>query len=556
MTQTQEEHCIPIAISAPPVKDMNVIPHMLRQSNYARTATEMGSGHVHVQVSRHMDVQPHSSNDHQTMDLWPTVTEARLPVYQHESDWNKHAIVASVAGLETKLAELDTQIRTQGPSEPAGHAVMRQLQDHANIIRENGRLTTTTQQKHAETTALTHQICSELNKDIESHEADLRSYQADMSKLTKKHANSAMLTHEICSKLNSKDEEHDKRYTVLEANLSLLKEKDAVAHSLLRKMLTMLGQHEETMSKMQAAQPHEQQVLLDALCDALDHTKSKMLSFENTQAEMQKVLRQFKSGQLSLGQSSDTQSLHERLDRYMNMSKQMDSQFSTSLASQERKMQALERAHEQSLREQQRKILDLERAHEQSLREQQSKILDLERAHQLALQNQQNNLKQLEQNVLASKNEQYQLSDLAAKVQELSLQQLNNSQHASITRATERDVKLLQHEVRSIHALKRDVEDIHQNMQDHANAVRCDLKKAESSARLRDSSTDAMHRDMQHMKSQINFFVDAHKSNTSKQDIASLGEQFKEMRKDMTLQDLRVDKAHVHVAELRKRMNA
>ena len=534
MTRPQEENSIPIAISAPPMKsllqsrqDMHVIPPMLRQSNYDRTATEMRSGHVNVKVSRHADVQPHSSVDNQSVDLWPTATEARAPVYQHESDWSKHAIVASVAGLETKLAELDSQIRTQGPVEPAGHAVMRQLQDHANLLRENGKLATATQKKHAETTTLTHQIFTELNKNIESHEADLKSYQSDMSELKSKQKKAGLLTHQICSAFNGTIEEHDKRYKALESNVSLLREKDSVAHTLLRKMLTMLGQHEETISQLHSSQPQEQQALLDALCDALENTKSKMLSFENTQAEMQKVLRQFKSGQLSLGQSGDTQSLHERLDRYMQMSKEMDLQFTKSIASQERKMQALERAHEQSMREQQAKILDLERTHEQSLREQQRKIMDL-------------------QSVLASKHEQNQLNDLAAKVQELSLQQLNHSQNASITRATERDVKVLQHEVRNMHALKRDVEDMQQNMQDN-------VSRAESNARLRDSKHDSMHRDMQHIKSQINFFVDAHKSNTSREDIATINEKLKDMRKDMTLQELRLDKAHV---EISKRMHA
>jgi hypothetical protein len=207
----------------------------------------------------------------------------------------------------------------------------------------------------------------------------------------------------------------------------------------------------------------------------------------------------------------------------MQMSKEMDLQFTKSIASQERKMQALERAHEQSMREQQAKILDLERAHEKSLREQQRKIMDL-------------------QSALASKHDQNQLNDLAAKVQELSLQQLNHSQNASITRATERDVKVLQHEVRNMHALKRDVEDMQQNMQDH-------VSRAESNARLRDSKHDSMHRDMQHIKSQINFFVDAHKSNTCREDIATINEKLKDMRKDMTLQELRLDKAHVELSK-------
>lgn len=468
----------PITISAP--GPLLGVPHMLRQQNFDSTGqTVVNPGHVTLRVLPHTDV-PATSVPVSCGELFPTQNQIRTNVYQQESDWSKHAIVASVAGLEKKLAQLDSEMRTSAPAEAPMHAVMGQVQDHASILRKHAKLASDASARHRDTTSLTHQICSQINDTVESHASSLQKFEQDIhhlktkqksavdlthgicSSLDQKQKSAVALTHEICQTLDRDLQEHASQSTALRQDVSRLQQSNVIAHKLLTQILGMIGQHQDVVSKLQDGMPADQITLLDAMCEAFEKTKGKMLTFEKTQQEMQRIITDFQSGKLASNVTHDSHEVKKRLEKYIQLSHDMDAKLSETVARQQSKIRELDDAHQSSLQKQQRKIHELE-----------------------------------------------------AKVQELSLHQLNSSQNASIARTTDRDVKLLQHELKHVHALKKDVEAIQQ--------VQDDMK-------LQRSNKD-MYRDIQNIKSQISAVSDAQQ-----------------------LQDVRLDKTHMHIVDIRKKM--
>lgn len=500
---TPETKKIPITISAP--NPLLAIPHILKQSNMDSTGqTVVNPGHVTLRVLPHAEA-PVSAVPVSCGELFPTQNQLRTNVYEQESDWSKHAIVASVAGLEKKLAQLDSEMRTAAPVEAPIHAVMGQLQDHASILRKHAKLASEATSRHRDTTSVTHQICSQINDAVETHGTSLQKFEQDIqrlktkqksavdlthgicSTLDEKHKSAVALTHQICSTLDQDLQDHvqkqksavalthqicstldqDLQHHALQSmdlknDVSRLQQSNVIAHKLLTQILGMIGKHQDVVSKLQDGMPADQITLLDAMCEAFEKTKGKMLTFEKTQQEMQRIITEFQSGKLASNVTHDSQEVKKRLEKYIQLSHDMDAKLSETVARQQSKIRELDDAHQSSLQKQQRKIHELE-----------------------------------------------------AKVQELSLQQLNSSQNASIARTTDRDVKLLQHELKHVHALKKDVEAIQQ--------VHDDMK--------RDKSNKDMCRDIQNIKSQISAVSDAQQ-----------------------LQDVRLDKTHMHIVDIRKKM--
>lgn len=519
-TKPQQVKKTPITISAP--TPLLGVPHMLRQQNFDSTGqTVVNPGHVTLRVLPHSDV-PATSVPVSCGELFPTQNQIRSNVYQQESDWNKHAIVASVAGLEKKLAQLDSEMRTSAPVEPPIHAVMGQMQDHASILRKHAKLASDANARHRETTSLTHRICEQINDTVESHATSLQKFEQDIHHLKTKQKTAVDLTHGICSSIDQRQRsavaltheicktlDQDLRHnvsqsTALRHDVSRLQQSNVIAHKLLTQILGMIGQHQEVVSKLQDGMPADQITLLDAMCEAFEKTKGKMLTFEKTQQEMQRIITDFQSGKLASNAPHDSEDMQKRLDKYVKLSHDMDAQLSGALARQQSKIQELDEAHQSSLQKQQSKIAELERSHQALLQKQQSKIHDLE-----------------------------------SKVQELSLQHLNSSQNASIARTTDRDVKLLQHELKHVHALKKDVEAIQQ---------------AHDDLRIRDRATVDITRDIQQIKSQVSAVSEAQHWNSSKAEIAEMNAKMQDLRRDMQLQDVRLDKTHMHIVDIRKKM--
>ena len=482
--EPSEPKKIPINISAP--NPLLTVPHILKQQNFDSTGqTVVNPGHVTLRVLPHAEA-PVSTAPVSCGELFPTQNQLRTHVYnEQESDWSKHAIVASVAGLEKKLAQLDSEMRTAAPVEAPIHAVMGQVQDHASILRKHAKLASEATSRHRDTTSLTHQICSQINDTVESHATSLQQFEQDIqrlktkqksavdlthgicSTLDQKHKSAVALTHDICSTLDQNLQEHAQRQksavalthqicsaldqdlqdhalqsTELKHDVSRLQQSNVIAHKLLTQILGMIGKHEDVVSKLQDGLPADQIMILDAMVEAFEKTKGKMLTFEKTQQEMQRIIAEFQSGKLTSNATHDSHDIKKRLEKYARLSQDMDAKLSETVS------------------------------------RQQSKIHELE-----------------------------------AKVQELSLQQLNSSHSASIARTTDRDVKLLQHELKHVHALKKDVEAIQQ---------------AHDDLRLRDRA----HSDsIQSMKSKISAVSDAQQ-----------------------LQDVRLDKTHMHIVDIRRKM--
>jgi hypothetical protein len=168
----------------------------------------------------------------------------------------------------------------------------------------------------------------------------------------------------------------------------------------------------------------------------------------------------------------------------------------------------------------QRMSQDMDAQFSQALSGQQSKIQDLE--HRLTASQQ-----------LSSHGQQGKIRDLEARVQQLSLQHLNSSQDASIIRGTDRDVKHLQHEIRQLHALRQDVDGI---------------------KTLKDSHAD-LTRDVQSIKSHVSGIADTQR-NYARTDAPEINSKLQDLRRDMMLQDVRLDKAHMNLADMRKKMEA
>ena len=201
--EPSEPKKIPITISAP--NPLLTVPHILKQQNFDSTGqTVVNPGHVTLRVLPHAEA-PVSAAPVSCGELFPTQNQLRTHVYnEQESDWSKHDIVASVAGLEKKLAQLDSEMRTAAPVEAPIHAVMGQVQDHASILRKHAKLASEATSRHRDTTSLTHQICSQINDTVESHATSLQQFEQDIQRLKTKQKSAVDLTHGICSTLDQK----------------------------------------------------------------------------------------------------------------------------------------------------------------------------------------------------------------------------------------------------------------------------------------------------------------------------------------------------------------
>ena len=519
MTRPPELKAIPITISAP--SPLPVHP-MLRQQGFASTSqTEMYPGHVNVKVLPHATMSVNVPRV--CTELYPTHNQARQVVAdQGESHWNKHDIVASVAGLETQLAKLDSEIRTAAPAGAAEH-VMGHLHDHVSLLRHGAQLAEETHTRHKDTTALPHQICSRINDSVEAQSSSLRACQTDVTRIRGKQDAALALTHDICRHLDASVDDQRLEHAALKRNVALLQQKDAVAHTLLARILGTIGQQESVVAQLQQARPADHEALLEALCDAFEKTKGKMQAFEKTQAEMQRIVADFQGGRLPGAHASDAHSLtlEKRLDKYSKLSRDMDAQFSGELQRQQSTIRELDCAHQAALQKQHSRMQQLELSHQASAHLQSSKIHELE-----------------------------------AKVQQLSLQHLDSSQHASIARGTDREVKLLQHELRHVHSLKKDVEAMQTVAENHAQDAKRSISQMQQDMRLKERADADISRDMQHIKTQVHGVTEAQQRSYSKADIADMNSKMQDMRREMMLQEVRLDKNQMQLTDLRKKMEA
>jgi hypothetical protein len=508
------------------------LPHILRQSNYLGSS-DMRTASVNFRVKPHTDAPApalvqrehqelfptHSTAEQQRGDkmLYPTQSTTQQALSLGEHDWSKHEIVASVAGLASKLTELDSEIR-KGAAADASVSVMRQVQDHANLLRENAKQLQATQSKHKEVTALSHKILSQMHDNTQQQSAALETCQDDMAKLKDKHSTSIRLMHDICSEFQQTHLEHAEDKESLQRDVALLQQKDVVAQALLGKMLTMLDSHESAMSQDKGMSP-QHLALLDGLCDAFEKTKTKFRTFEEAQRDMQKVLADFNANKLAAG-AHHSEALEAKLDRYMRVNKDIDGRCTEALQQHGAKLQEMQRAQELALHDHRMKMQQLERAHQLALDEQHSKIQTLERKF------------------TASQAEQRKIAELEGRLQEIALQQLNASQGSSISRVLERDVKHIQHQLNSMHALKKDVETMQEatsNTVSSVTAMRADLRKMQADNQARNEHSLALHKDVELVKQ-------AQQSAGVDKSLAEMQAKMLDMRRDMTLEKIRVDK--------------
>jgi len=486
------------------------LPHILRQSNY------LAAGDMHT-ANVAFRVKPHNSDSDAAQvqmlaqrglhELYPTQSTLRSEACEPVDDWSKHAIVASVAGLHSKLAQLDSEIRTGASADVAGPSVVRQLQDHATMLRENAKLVAQTQSKHRETAALTHRICSQMHDNAQQNATTLGACKDDIATLKSKQSTSVGLMHDICSELQKGLVEHGQDKQGLQHEVSLLQKKDVVAQALLAKMLTMLDEHESVLHDAKH-KPEEHMALLDGMCEALERTKSKMSGYEKTQREMQRVVDDFKAGHLAAPRAYETEAVQTKLDRYMRLSNDLDVHCRQALEQHGAKMDELQRTQQLALQEQRMKLQQLERAQQQAFDEHQSKMQTLERQ------------------VLASQGQHSKLADLEGKVQELALLHLNSSQKDSIARVTERDLKLLQHEMNQMRGLKKDVED-----------ARADVRKMQYDSLARNEHSLTLHKDVEHVKATVSGLAQAQQTHSTESNSKLL-----DVRRDVTLQNIRIEK--------------
>lgn len=513
MARPPEPRSVPITISAPAAAPLPMHPMLRQQTNFASPSqTEMFPGHVNVKVLPHASMAVNVPRV--CTEVYPTHNQARpFVAQQEESHWNKHDIVASVAGLETHLAKLDSDIRAAAPAPDSVHAVMGHIHDHAGMLRQTAQLASATHTRHKDSTALVHNICSRINDSVETQSVSLRACQKDVSRLRGKQDAALALTHDICAHFDGDLNDHRLGHAALKGNVALLQQKDKIAQALLGSILAKLDQHDSVVAKLQQARPADHEALLEAMCDAFEKTKGRMQSFEKTQAEMQRIVADFQGGKLA-AHAPDAHNFEKRLDKYQKLSRDMDAQFSHDLA------------------RQQSRIRELDAAHQAALQQQQARIQELERSHQLSSHHQSGKIQELE-----------------SKVQQLSLQHLDNSQHASIARGTDRDVKLLQHELRHVHALKNTVEAMQAVAETHALDAKRNISQMQQDLRLKERADADISRDVQHMKTQVHGVA-------VKTDIADMHAKMQDMRREMMLQEVRLDKNQVQLSDLRKKMDA
>ena len=526
------------------------LPQMLRQSNYLGaapnaygSAAEMRTANINFRVKPHVDSDaPPMFAQREVHELYPTQSTAKQALSMGEHDWSKHEIVASVAGLQTKLAELDSEIRSGASAEAPGVGVMRQMQDHANLLRENAKLVAETRSKHKETAALTHKICSQMHDNAQLQSTALDSCKQDIASIKTKQSSAVGLMHDICSELQNGLLEHGEDKQSMQGSLqqheehiARLQQKDAVAQELLSKMLTMLDEHESAVSTGRPFSD-EHLSLLDGMCDAVENTKIKCQGLEKTQQEMHKVLADFKANRLSAG-AYDTEAMEAKLDRYMRVNKDIDARCTEALQQHSAKVEELQRAHQQSLHEQHMKMQQLERAQQQLLHEQQSK------------------LQMLERKVGAAQSEHLRIAELEGRLQELALQQLNNSQNASISRAAERDMRLLQHEMRELHGLRKDVDRIKEETS-NVSTMQEDLRKMQLDSKARNEHSLMLHKEVEQVKSAVSGFAQKQQQGAADQGLADVHSKMLDLRRDITLQNIRIDKNATSVHDLQCKLAA
>ena len=512
------------------------LPQMLRQSNYLGTG-DMRTANVNFRVKPHSESAAPAhvpvQRDLATHELYPTQSTAKQQLHDHDHDWRQHEIVASVAGLHTKLAELDSEVRKGASADAPGAGVMRQVQDHASLLREHAKLASATQSKHRETTALTHRICSQIHDSVQLQSTALEACSDDLAALKSRHSAAVGLTHSICEEfqkglLEQADESKGLHMTLLQQKeaITLLQKKDVVAQALLGKMLTMLDQHDSAVSNGKPlSQDH--MALLDTMCEAFEKTKRKMQTFEQTQLEMQQVIADFKAAKLAPSAAYETEALQPKLDRYLRLYNDIDRQCTQALQQHGAKMDEMHRAHEKALHEQRMKMQELERAQQRALDEHQGKMQLLERK------------------VAASQSEQKKIAELENKVHELALQQLNQSQGPSISRVTERDVKLLKHEIQQMHGLKKQVEE-----------TKADLRKVQSDSKARNDHSLRLHSGLQDVKSTVSALEQAQQANTVDRSIAEMHSRMLDMKREQTLQNIKIDRHETSLHDVQCKLAA
>ena len=514
------------------------LPHILRQSNY------LGAGDMHT-ANVAFRVKPHNSDNDAAQvqmqaqrglhELYPTQSTLRKEACEPVDDWSQHAIVASVAGLHSKLAQLDSEIRSGASADVSGPSVGRQLQDHAALLRDNAKLVAQTQSRHKETAALTHRICSQMHDNAQQHATTLGACKDDIAKLKSKNSVVVGLTHDICSELQKGLLEHGQDKQGLQRDISLLQKKDVVAQALLAKMLAMLDKHEGVLHDAKH-KPEQHMALLDGMCDAIERTKSKVTGFEKTQEEMQRVMDDFKAGHLPASRAYDTEAVQTKLDRYMRLSNDLDAHCRHELEQHGAKMQELQRTQQQALQEQRTRLQQLERAQQQACDDHQSKMQTLERQ------------------VLASQSQHKKLADLEGKVHELALLALNSSQKDSIARVTERDVKLLQHEVNQMRALKKDFDDTKADVRkmqydslasnEHSLKLRNDVDSMQYDSRARNEHSLTLHKDVELVKASVSGLT------------TEMNSKLLDVRRDVTLQNIRIDKTATSLHDFSSKLEA
>ena len=85
---------------------------------------------------------------------------------------------------------------------------MRQMQDHATLLRDNAKLLSATQAKHKETNVLTHKICSQMHQNAQQQSTTLDECNDTIAKLKARQSTSVGLMHDICSELHNGLLEH------------------------------------------------------------------------------------------------------------------------------------------------------------------------------------------------------------------------------------------------------------------------------------------------------------------------------------------------------------
>jgi hypothetical protein len=154
----------------------------------------------------------------------------------------------------------------------------------------------------------------------------------------------------------------------------------------------------------------------------------------------------------------------------------------------------------------------------------------------------------LERKVGAAQSEHLRIAELEGRLQELALQQLNNSQNASIQRAAERDMRLLQHEMRELHGLRKDVDRIKEETS-IVSTMQEDLRKMQLDSKARNEHSLMLHKEVEQVKQK-------QQQGAADQGLADVHSKMLDLRRDITLQNIRIDKNATSVHDLQCRLAA